>query len=237
MDNAGYTSLTRQSGLLHEMRAIANNIANANTTGFRAEGVAFSEYVVRLGPQTQSLSLATARVRQTDFTQGDLGITNAPYDLAIEGEGFFMIDHPDGPMLTRSGAFTLSGEGVLVTADGYSLLDAGEAPVMIPADAGPVMIGSDGTIAVGGDAIGQIGLFTPTDPNTITRTSGTGFFSDDNMPVLDGVMRQGHLENSNVNAISQIARMIEVQRAYEFGQTLADREDERIRNTIQLIKS
>ncbi|WP_273691473.1 flagellar hook-basal body complex protein [Ketogulonicigenium vulgare] len=235
MDNTGYASLTRQNGLLHEMRAIANNIANANTTGYRAEGVAFSEYVVRLGPQSQSLSLATARVRQTDFSQGDIGATGASFDLAIEGDGFFMIDHPEGPMLTRAGAFTLGPDGVLLSADGYPLLDAGEAPVMIPAEAGPVLIGADGTISAGGDVIGQIGLFTPTDPLSITRTSGTGFFSDDNMPYLEGQIRQGHLEGSNVNAIAQIARMIEVQRAYEFGQSLADREDERIRSTVQLM--
>ena len=83
MDNAGYTQLTRQSGLLREIQMIAHNIANLSTTGFRREGLLFSEYVERLGGEEPSLSMATGRAHQTYLTQGGLTMTGGPLDLAI----------------------------------------------------------------------------------------------------------------------------------------------------------
>ena len=94
MDNASYTALTRQSGLMNELQVLANNIANASTTGFRAEEVMFSEHVKALGPGTESLSMATANVRDTIMTQGSLTQTGGTFDLAIEGEGFFVVETP-----------------------------------------------------------------------------------------------------------------------------------------------
>ena len=132
MDNAVYTTLNRQSGLMAEMRAVANNIANISTTGFRKEGVIFAEHVADLGRAEPSLSMASAEGRLVNLAQGALTRTGGPFDLAIEGEGFFQIDTPDGPRLTRAGAFTPSPEGELVTPEGYRLLDLGGAPVFVP---------------------------------------------------------------------------------------------------------
>ncbi|PJI86121.1 flagellar basal-body rod protein FlgF [Yoonia maricola] len=238
MDNASYTALTRQSGLLSEMQALANNIANASTTGFRAEGVLFAEHVKAVGPDAPSLSMATANVRNTVMTQGALAQTGGTFDLAIEGEGFFLIDTPGGPRLTRAGAFGPNENGDLVTADGHAVLDAGGAPVFIPLGLGAIGIGPDGTISAGGQPIGQVGLVMPADPLQMVREGGVMFDARGGFEAApDGRMLQGFLEGSNVNPILQIGRMIEVQRAYELGQSFLDKEDERIRSVIQAIRT
>lgn len=237
MDNATYATLTRQSGLMREMQSLANNIANASTTGFRAEGVMFAEHVKSLGPNAQSLSMATATVRDTLMSQGGLTQTGGAFDLAIEGDGFFLIETPNGERLTRAGAFGPNENGDLVTADGHPVLDAGGAPVFVPQGVGQVGIGPDGTISAGGQPIGQIGLVTPTDPAQMIRESGVMFDARGGFePVADGRMLQGFLEESNVNPIIEISRMIEVQRAYELGQSFMDKENERIRGVIEAIR-
>lgn len=237
MDNASYTALTRQSGLMQEMRALANNIANSSTTGFRAEGVMFSEHIKALSPGVDSLSMATAAVRDTVMTQGSLSQTGGTFDLAIEGDGFFLIETPNGQRLTRAGAFGPNENGDLVTPDGYQVLDAGGAPVFVPQGVGRIGISPDGTISAGGQPIGQIGLVTPTDPNQMFREGGVMFEARGGFePAPDGRMLQGFLEDSNVNPILQVSRMIEVQRAYELGQNFLDKEDERIRGVIEAIR-
>ncbi|MGB7262950.1 MAG: flagellar hook-basal body complex protein [Albidovulum sp.] len=236
MDNASYTTLNRQAGLMAEMRAVANNIANISTTGFRKEGVIFAEHVTDLEGAEPSLSMATAEGRMINLSQGTLVQTGGAYDLAIEGDGFFQIETPEGLRLTRAGSFTPSPEGELVTPEGHRLLDLGGAPVFTPTDAGPVAISQDGTVSAGGNPIAQIGLFLPADPNDLLHTGGTRFSADSGIdPYEGGTMFQGFLENSNVNAVSEIARMIEVQRAYEMGQGFLDSEDQRIRSVLQTL--
>ena len=237
MDNASYTALTRQSGLMNEMQVLANNIANASTTGFRAEEVMFSEHVKALGPDSASLSMATANARDTVMTQGSLTQTGGTFDLAIEGDGFFLVETPNGQRLTRAGAFGPNENGDLVTPDGYPVLDAGGAPLFVPQRVGRVGIGSDGTVSAGGQPIGQVGIVMPTDPNQMVRESGVLFDAQGGFePAPDGRMLQGYLEESNVNPILQVSRMIEVQRAYEMGQGFLDKEHERIRGVIQSIR-
>jgi len=233
MDNAIYTTLTRQSGLMREMQVVANNIANAATTGFRQEGVVFSEYVKRV-EGGESLSMATAAVRNTSMLQGTLTQTGGSLDLAIEGNGFFLIETAQGERLTRSGHFTSSAEGELVTADGNRVLDIGGAPVFLPPDAVDLSVAADGTMSAGGVPLAQIGLVQPVDVLGMIRESGVFFRADAGVEPADtGRILQGFLESSNVDPISQIARMIEVQRAYEMGQSLLEREDERIRSAIK----
>ncbi|HHS94303.1 MAG TPA: flagellar hook-basal body complex protein [Rhodobacterales bacterium] len=234
MDNAGYTTLTRQSGLMAEMQAVANNIANASTTGFRREGIIFSEFVQALGPDEPSLSMASANVRDTRLDQAPLTHTGGSFDLAIEGDGFFMIEGPGGPMLTRAGAFTPSPTGELTTPDGYRLLDAGGAPVFVPNGLGPIAVASDGTVSAGGQPLSQIGLWAALDPNDMRHRDGVRFDVPGGAdPLIEGgAILQGYLENSNVDSIGEIARMIEIQRAYEQGQSFLDREHDRIRAVI-----
>jgi len=234
MDAAGYATLNRQSGLMREMGVVANNIANASTTGFRREGVVFSEYVAALD-QDPSLSMAHASGRHVDLSQSTLSQTGGQFDLAIQGEGFFLIETPQGQRLTRAGSFTPSAEGELVTPDGYRLLDAGGAPVFVPPDARGVAVATDGTLSAEGQPLAQVGLWQPTDPLSLRHQSGTLFSASDMEPAEGATVLQGMLEDSNVEPVSEIARMIEVQRAYELGQKFLDAEDERVRGVISTL--
>lgn len=236
MDNPGYVSLTRQSGLMREMRAVANNIANMSTTGFRREGVVFTEYIQALETGHESLSMAAARAGLTSDAQGALTGTGRALDLAIEGEGYFRIATPDGDRLTRTGAFVRSPEGGVLTPDGMPLLDAGGAPVFVPPEAAEIAVASDGTLSADGAPLAQIGLWQPADPAAANRLEGVRFAVDgEPVPAEEGSGRivQGFLESSNVSPVSEIARMIEVQRAYELGQGFLDKEDERMRSVIR----
>src|SRR6056297_2925302 len=157
MEAAGYATLTRQSGLMREMQIVAHNIANAATNGYRAEGLVFSEFVRRTegGP---SLSMARGNIPVTSAAQGPLSPTGGAFDFAIEGEGFFLVETPEGERLTRAGAFSLSAGGDLVTADGRRVLDAGGAPVFVPPDIRAPGLAPDGTLSGDGRPLAQLGL-------------------------------------------------------------------------------
>ena len=238
METAGYATLSRQSGLMREMRVIANNIANSATTGYRQEGLIFSEFV-QSSPGQQSLSMSRANIFNTSMEQGQLTQTGGTFDFAVEGDGYFMVETPQGERLTRSGAFSPNAAGDLVTMDGYRVLDAGRAPVFVPPDAGKIEVGADGSISANGRLLGQLGLFKPVESHTLVREDGVMFRVEGEIEEnLDSKVLQGFLEGSNVNAISEVTRMIEVQRAYEMGQSFLQSEDERIRNAIKnLIKT
>ena len=235
MDAPGYTTLTRQAGLMREMQVVANNIANASTTGFRREGVVFAEYVKRMenGP---SLSMAHGNARSIDLTQGGLSQTGGTFDFAIQGDGFFLIDTPGGQRLTRAGSFTPSAEGELVTPDGHRVLDEGGSPVFVPPEARDIRLAQDGTLSADGQPLARIGLWQAPDPNRMIHESGTLFNPGGNAEATgSGVILQGFVEESNVNPIAEVSRMIQVQRAYEMGQGLLDREDDRVRSMIRTL--
>ena len=233
MENSGYTTITRQSGLMREMRVVANNIANAATSGYRQEGVIFSEYVQSV-ENASSLSMGQADSRQTSFDQGALTQTGGQFDFAIEGDGFFLVETPAGERLTRAGAFSPNADGDLVTADGYRVLDPGGAPVFIPPGAADVSVSSDGTISSEGNPVGQMGLVQPLNPQQLVREDGVMFRADDGFePAEQGRILQRFIENSNVNPILQLTRMIEVQRAYELGASFLEAEDERVRQAMR----
>ncbi|SPJ24640.1 flagellar hook-basal body complex protein [Palleronia abyssalis] len=235
MDNAGYTSLTRLSGLSREMQTLANNVANASTHGFRKEGVIFSEHVAAID-DAPSLSMASGDVRMTSYLQGSVEPTGGTLDLAIEGEGFFLVETPEGEALTRNGAFLPNAAGDLVNADGMRVLDAGGAPIFIPPDAGQISVARDGTLSIDGQPMSQIGLWKPAAPEDIERRSGLLFaLKNPPEPVEAPTILQGHLEGSNVNALTEISRLVEVQRAYELGQSFMEKEDQRIRSVLNTL--
>ncbi len=236
MDNPGYVTLSRQTGLLKNLNVIANNLANMSTEGFRRESVAFTEVLKRLDVQGGSISQADARTRFTDFSQAQLHQTGGSLDFAIEGDGFFLIETSEGPALTRSGAFARSVDGELVTSNGDRVLGEGEAPLFFPADAGKVEVAADGTISADGQPVGRLALVSVDDLSALTR-QGNGLFTapDGFDPAEEATLFHGYLEKSNVDPVREISRMIEVQRAYEMGQSFLSTEDERMRQVIRVM--
>lgn len=236
MDVTQYTALSRQSGLKREMAVIANNIANMATTGYRGEGLIFSEFVQTTGFGQPSVSMTDTGAKNTDFSQGLLRETGGSFDMAIEGNGFFQILAPEGVRLTRAGAFEPNAAGELVTPEGYPLLDAGGAPVFIPPDARSIALAPDGTLSADGQPLTDIGLVVPLEPALMERATGASFIPNGEVaPAEDATVHQGFVEGSNVNPIIEVARMIEVQRRYESAKSFLEKEDDRVKKVIDTL--
>ncbi len=216
---------------MKDLDTIANNIANADTMGFRREGVVFSEYVKALSTG-DSVSMTRADTRLVDFSQGALTQTEDPLDLAIEGEGFFLIETPEGPRLSRAGGFSLNENGEIVDPKGRRLLDLGESPIGIPPGTQSITVTRDGSIEADGAAIGQVAVVT-TSPIGLVREGDNLFRAEEGYQATeDFSIIQGALEESNVNAMGEFARLIEVQRAYEAGKRFLDGEADRLSKMV-----
>jgi flagellar basal-body rod protein FlgF len=236
MSNGIYPTLTRQSGLLREMDVIAQNIANASTTGYRSEGVVFAEHVSAGGRGERSLSMAHATGRETSFRQGALEPTGGTLDLAIEGEGYFLVGIDGAPHLTRAGAFVVGADGGLQTLEGNPVMDETAVPVFVPPGAAHIHVAPDGTLSSDGAPVARVAVVMPDDPDAMTRKSGTAFAAEAYTPVAEPSVAQGFLEGSNVDPVLEIARMVTVQNAYEMGQGFMDREHERMRSVFRLME-
>lgn len=242
MDNPIYTSLSRQSGLMRELSVIANNIANSDTTGYKRESAVFSEYVQRAGQNARaeqpqnSISMGRLAAHVSHFESGAIRQTGGSLDVALDGEGFFTIETPQGERLTRAGHFLTDAQGTLVLPNGYPVLDDGGGQIQIPLEVNLLAIGGDGTISADGVEIGRLGVVT-SDPTQLSRegenlwraTAGTE-------PVEAPKVIQGFLEGSNVEPVNEIARMIEVQRHYDAGQKLLDMENDRIKSVVSTVR-
>lgn len=233
MDNAGYVSLSRQSGLIRELDTIANNIANASTGGFRRENVIFDDYMKQLEAGGDALSVATASRHFIDFSAGEIKASDSPLDFAIDGDGFFLVETPNGPRLTRSGSFTLNGNGEIVTGTGQRVLDESGGALLIPPEASKISVAADGSITADGQSVGRIGVVRA-DQETLVREGDNMFRAEVGYtPSPAAKVRQGAIETSNVNPITEIAHLIEVQRAYEMGQKFLDTDDQRIERAVR----
>ena len=242
-----WTAASGMQAMQMNIDVTSNNLANVSTTGFKKSRAEFEDLMYQTLKIAGAANAAGDRIPtglqvgmgvrpvtvHKEFTTGAFQNTGNPLDLAIEGEGFFLVETPDGVRLTRAGAFTPSAEGELMNSDGHRLLDEGQAPIIIPGGASAVAVGQDGTLSANGVPFGRVGVFAPPEGQTPTREGGTLFRIDGAPEPLETTgIRQGFLEDSNVDAVFEITRMIEVQRAYEIGQTLLDREDKRIRDAI-----
>ncbi len=235
MSNTVYVALSKQAGLSKELNSVANNIANASTAGYRREGMLFSEYVRALGPEDRSLSQANVGGHYFDATQGAVTKTGGSFDVAIDGEGYFLVETPFGERLTRQGSFMLNAEGQLVTSAGHAVLGDGGSPIAIPPEATSITIAQDGSIAADGAPVGKLGLVTA-DPTALSREGANLLRAEEYEQMESPKLRQGFIEESNVNAVLEISRLIEVQRAYEMGQQLMKDEDERISKTVDAMR-
>jgi flagellar basal-body rod protein FlgG len=241
------------------MRIIANNLANVNTTAFQRDRAEFAtlayQMVTAAGARSAGdnqyatgLNLGTG-VRLTGTgritSQGSLNTTGNPLDLAIEGDGYFQIQRPDGSTgYSRAGNFHLSSEGKLVTTDGMPVMPE----IQIPDGASAITIGQDGTVSatVTGQAeaqeIGKIEIARFVNPaglqalgNNLYGVTGASGEAQTGPANAEGrgAIRQGALEASNVNVVQELVDMIETQRAYEVNSKMIQATDEMLRNANQ----
>jgi len=221
------------------MDMVANNIANINTPAYKGQRMVFMEYLAQLPDGTLSYVENVAQTRDT--SEGAFTSTGNTFDLAIRGDAYFVVNTPLGDRYTRNGRFALDPTGRLVTSDGYALLDSSNQPIVIPEDATDVEVSEDGTISTGSpvvpktsNQVGQIKLVRFADQQELIKT-GSGLYSTQQtpQPASDAAIIQGMVEESNVQAVLEITRMIAVQRAYDQAENVIRADDEMLQLAIQ----
>lgn len=223
MDSGYYSACTALVSRTQELDTIANNLANASTVGYRAEKNIFSSVLADAGNATNSdLNQAINNYgilsgTNLDLSQGALQKTGNELDVALQGGGYFVVQTAAGPMYTRDGNFQISGKGQLVTAAGDAVMGEKGVITMLP---GPVSISPDGTISSNGAIVGKLRVvqFPPT--TQLTSAGNTYYSAPANTakPAVGVDVRQGMLESSNVNPITDMVELVNAQRSAEMMQ-------------------
>lgn len=220
MENAELIGLSRQAVLRRHLDVIANNLANMNTTGFRAEKFLFEEFLMPRAEasgfrsQDRELSYVQEGRPLNDFTAGGVRPTGNPFDLAIDGDAWFVISAAGQERYTRAGAFTLDAAGSLTTPDGHPVLGEG-GPITFAADETNITFAPDGTVSSSAGGKGRLRLVRFETNDALRREDATFFSGPEPLPA-DRTARvvQGAVEQSNVRAVVEITRLVEVTRAY-----------------------
>jgi len=238
MENAFLVSLSHLSALKREMDVIANNLANASTDAFKSEGVLFEEQISALAEGDSSakeVSFVLDYGLVRNLAIGNLLQTGSPLDVAITGEGYFAVQYKDRIAYTRNGNFSLNSKGELVNSQGYQILNANMNPITIPPGADLPDISGDGTLSGRGQPNQKLGLFNFKDEQSLQKIGANLFITDQERTPVAGKkasLVQGSIETSNVQAVSEITRMIEVMRKYQSAVQLTENEDELTRKAI-----
>ena len=247
MQNALLIGLSRQMVLDRQLDVVANNIANVNTTGYKADNSLFEEYLGSGAHEDnfvgsdRRVSYVQDRGTFRNFTQGASEQTKNPLDIAIDGSGFLVVQAPGGERYTRDGSLQINNQGQLVTVAGNPVLGTGGPIVFQPTDH-DINITPDGTITVQEgnnrtDSIrGKLRVVSFPDAQKLLKEGlnlyaagegGTG------QPDTKSALRQGFIEKSNVNAVSEMARMMDVTRAYTSISTLLQQQHDLHKTAIQ----
>jgi flagellar basal-body rod protein FlgF len=232
MQTPSYVALSSQAALSRQMSVIANNLANASTPAYKGERVVFQEYLEPSGG-----SGGTAYVMDTntyrDTREGPMSRTGNPLDVAIEGSGYMVVQTPQGNRYTRNGHLQLGADGTLVTADGYPILGAGGQPVTVPPGSANITITADGTLSARGGAAGRIELVDFPDEQQVEPAAGGLYVSSATpTPAVDAKLRQGMVEDSNVQPIVEMTRLMQVSRNYTATTNMINDENDRIKNAL-----
>ncbi len=213
------------SGAISREQAMANisaNLANITTSGFKKDKISFQSILRGVNQNQQARGINYARIRaiETDFSQGNIQVTDRPLDVAIEGQGFLKVMADNQVFYTRAGSLTLDENGMLKTQNGLSVLDEANAPIQVDtAESRDIAISDDGSIAVNNVFTGaRIGLFTVPEADKLVKTGDQLYRLEGRVPdqpAEGSRLVQGSLEFSNVNMIEEMVAMIATQRAFE----------------------
>lgn len=217
MQDSLYVALSSQIALQRRLDTIADNVANASTVGFRATGVKFEDMVSGSGPK--AVSFASSGDTFLSGGHGALTETGNPFDFAIQGDAWFGIETPVGTVMTRDGRFSMNENGELMSIEGYPVLDAGGAPIQLDPRNGTPTAGADGSLRQGDQLVGAMGLFAFDPGQNFVRYGNSGVVpAREPEPITDRAdigVAQGFVEESNVNPVLEMTRLIQVQRAFE----------------------
>jgi flagellar basal-body rod protein FlgF len=233
-----YAAATGMEAAANSHEVTSRNLAHASVPGFRKMLSTF-EAMRNAHADTPEENLAGTEVKTPtfDFTSGPLNRTGAPLDVALEGDGFFVVEGPNGPLYTRSGTFELDGEGKLITPDGLPVKAAsGEITIPPNTTLSEVVIGADGTVRVGAQELGQLDIRSFDDPQTLRSVGATLFQAPPQLVAQPSQARviQGVREMSNVSPVSELVNLIAAQRHYEMSQKAATAMDRAAQKRIDL---
>lgn len=234
MENSVYVGLSKQVVLKENMDIIAQNVANVNTPGYRAQNMVFSEYIEdpRFMKEDIAMVLDYGQYQKTD--PGNIKVTENPLDIALVGNGFLGIQTPGGIQYTRAGNMILDANGVLRNARGMAVASEGGGEIVIPRDAKEITIDKKGIISTENGQIDQLMVREFNNYQEI-NPEGNGLYStiEAGIPADGTVVLQGKLEGSNVQAVIEMTRMIDVLREYQAVQNMMKSEHERLRSSAQ----
>ncbi|MBK67091.1 MAG: flagellar basal-body rod protein FlgF [Rickettsiales bacterium] len=234
MENTGYIVLSRQASFQRQMDVISNNIANANTTGYKARHMMFEEHLSGGGTNGSAISMVNEAGQFTQTEQGPLQQTHNTFDFALQGPGFFKVEHSISgeTYYTRAGNFTLNRNNELVTPMGHRVMGDNGA-IVIPTEAKDIRVSKSGVI---NSSEGELGRFSVVefDNQQGMRIYGQNLWATEQLEqnAENTQLNQGMLEGSNVNTVTEMTNMIEVSRLYQMNQNVIKNEHDRIRNAI-----
>jgi len=238
MQAAGLVLTSYQESLTRAMDVVANNVSNANTTGFKRQEIQFDSLIVR-STNEDKLTFAADRGTFRNTAQGPMLTTGNPLDVAIQGAGYFPIQTANGTYYTRAGVFMLNGSGEIVTGSGDKLLGDGDQPITLPDDASDIHITADGVITAksgAGTDVTQVGKLkiVKFDREQEMQVAGNGLYSTSQQPQTDTDSRivQGMIERSNVESVNEITNMIKILRSYQQTVHLLEKEHQRQTDSI-----
>ncbi|PPQ27623.1 flagellar basal-body rod protein FlgF [Rhodopila globiformis] len=245
MEAQTYVTLSAQLALQKQLEVVANNVANANSAGFKPDRQLFQSYVEQLAVPGDQIAFVQDRATYIDQAPGPMEVTGNMLDVAINGDGYLSVQTPSGPQYTRDGRLHAAPDSTLVDHTGRPVLNTNGTPIQLPQGYTALDIKGDGTIyATVNNATVQvdtIGMSRPTDPMTM-RKSGDGLLTApaNGMQPIDAgdphcQLIQGSLEGSTVQPVTEIANMTELSRAYEQLQTLLSDDNDREQKMIETL--
>ena len=223
MQNTNLILLSGQMALGRTMDVVANNVANASTTGFKREGIEFNTYLNRPTAGKEGLNFVIDRATFRDAATGPIEKTSNPLDLALQGPGYFEVKQADGTTgYTRAGSFQLDTQGNLTTQSGQQVLGEGGQAIAIPTTASQINIGADGFVTArvdNGKSLADLGKVAVVkfDSEQAMQSVGNSTYTTQQTPqaTTDTVITQGSLEKSNVEPVTEITNMLHIMRSYE----------------------
>ncbi len=240
MENASYIALSRQATLREQLAVTAQNVANLNTPGYKAQRTLFVEYLAepegrasRYGVDP-AVSMVIDQAVLRDIRPGPVDRTGNTLDVALVGDGYLVVETPAGPRYTRNGRLSIDIDRRLVDGNGLPILDKRDREITIPQDAGEITILEDGTITTAEGEVGQLQIVAFDRANELIPLGGN-LLTTNQVPqdAVDTRVAQGMVERSNIQAAVEMTRLIEVSRAYERAGSLIKSEHDRQRDAIK----
>lgn len=235
------TTSLAASRLMAQQRAMditANNIANANSPGYRAERIQFSDWIdqksnTAVAPGGRGITYTQDRATYRETQAGTLTHTSNPYDLALSGDGYFTVNTANGPRLTRDGRFGPMPDGTLADAAGNAVLDTTGKPIKFASTDTQVTIAGDGSVTTENGQLGKIGVVQAADPLKLLAEGATDFVANTPTTAVaaPGIV-QGASEGSNVQPVLEVTRMMDNERQFQFVTQFVQAEGDRQQQAI-----